>query len=67
MKNFSLDPDNVTGKARTITFVLQNEGRCTHDLRVEWQIPLPPGTYRILCPVSNHADRGTNGALKVVS
>lgn len=84
LKDFNLDPDNVTGKAGTITFVLKNEGRYTHDFRVEgqgiddkapkvgqgrtfeWQIALTPGTYRISCPISNHADRGMTGTLEVV-
>lgn len=36
-KDFELDPDNVTAKAGTVTFVLRNEGRYTHDFRVEGQ------------------------------
>lgn len=85
LKDFRLDPDAVAGKAGTITFVLKNEGRFTHDFRVEgqgiddrapkvgqgrtfeWQITLPPGPYRISCPISNHADRGMNGTLDVVA
>jgi uncharacterized cupredoxin-like copper-binding protein len=84
LKDFRLDPDEVTVKAGTVTFVLKNEGRFTHDFRVEgqgidkkapkvgrgrereWQIELPPGTYRISCPISNHADRGMRGTLTVV-
>lgn len=31
----------------------------------EWQITLPAGTYRISCPISNHADRGMVGTLEV--
>ncbi|MEE9324824.1 MAG: cupredoxin domain-containing protein, partial [Dehalococcoidia bacterium] len=37
LKDFFLDPDEVTAKAGTITFVLKNEGRFTHDFRVEGQ------------------------------
>lgn len=37
LKDFRLDPDKVTGKAGTVTFVLKNEGRYTHDFRVEGQ------------------------------
>jgi plastocyanin len=84
LKDFRLDPDNVKGKSGTVTFVLKNEGRYTHDFRVEgqridekapkvgrgrtfeWQIALQPGTYRISCPISNHADRGMNGTMEVV-
>jgi plastocyanin len=84
LKDFRLDPDKVTGKAGAITFVLKNEGRYTHDFRVEgqgldekapkvgqgrtfeWQVTLPLGTYRISCPISNHADRGMTGTLEVV-
>lgn len=84
LKDFHLDPNVVTVKAGTITFVLKNEGRYTHDFRVvgqgiddkapkvgrgrerEWQVALTPGTYRISCPISNHADRGMTGTLTVV-
>lgn len=83
-KDFKLEPDNVAVKAGAVTFVLKNEGRYTHDFRVEgqgvdqkapkvgsgrtmeWKINLKPGTYRISCPVSNHADRGMVGTLTVV-
>ncbi|MBI2887317.1 MAG: cupredoxin domain-containing protein [Chloroflexi bacterium] len=83
-KDFKLDPDNLTVKAGAVTFVLKNEGRYTHDFRVEgqgtdakapkvgsgrtqeWRVTLKPGTYRISCPISNHADRGMVGALTVV-
>ncbi len=83
LKDFRLDPDELTAKAGTVTFVLQNKGRYTHDFRVEgngidekapkvgrgrerdWQITLSPGTYRISCPISNHADRGMTGTLTV--
>ncbi|MBI3979383.1 MAG: cupredoxin domain-containing protein [Chloroflexi bacterium] len=34
-KDFKLDPDTITVKAGSITFVLKNEGRYTHDFRVE--------------------------------
>ena len=83
LKDFQLDPDVLSVKAGTVTFVLTNEGRFTHDFRVrgqgiddkapkvgrgksrEWQIELPPGTYEISCPISNHADRGMVGTLMV--
>lgn len=32
----------------------------------EWQITLPPGTYKISCPISNHADRGMTGTLEIL-
>ncbi len=35
LKDFKLVPDKVVGKAGTITFHLVNEGRYTHDFRVE--------------------------------
>ncbi len=35
MKDFKLSPDAFVGKAGTITFQLVNEGRYTHDFRVE--------------------------------
>ena len=84
LKDFVLDPDELTVSAGTVTFVLKNEGRYTHDFRVEgqgvdkkapkvgrgrtfeWQVTLPPGEYRISCPVSNHADRGMAGTLTVI-
>lgn len=83
-KDFKLEPDSLTVKAGAVTFVLKNEGRYTHDFRVEgpgvdqkapkvgsgrtleWKITLKPETYRISCPVSNHADRGMVGALTIV-
>ncbi len=83
LKDFRLDPDELMAKAGTVTFVLKNDGRYTHDFRVEgngidekapkvgrgrerdWQITLPPGTYRISCPISNHSDRGMTGTLTV--
>lgn len=37
LKDFVLDPETVAAKAGTITFVLKNEGRYTHDFRVEGQ------------------------------
>ncbi|MBI2171178.1 MAG: cupredoxin domain-containing protein [Chloroflexi bacterium] len=37
LKDFRLDPDRVTVKAGATTFVLKNEGRYTHDFRVEGQ------------------------------
>lgn len=82
--DFELVPADLTVRAGAITFQLQNEGRYTHDFRVEgngvdergpkvgagrtmeWRIILQPGTYRISCPVSNHADRGMVGTLTVV-
>ncbi len=84
LKDFVLNPDTLTARAGTITFVLTNEGRYTHDFRVdgngvdkkapkvgrgrtrEWEITLGPGIYAISCPISNHADRGMVGTLKVV-
>jgi len=35
MKDFSYTPDKVTAAAGTITLHLQNEGRYTHDFRIE--------------------------------
>ena len=35
LKDFKLAPDEAVGKAGTITFHLVNEGRYTHDFRVE--------------------------------
>lgn len=32
----------------------------------DWSITLAPGTYRISCPISNHADRGMVGTLTVI-
>lgn len=32
---------------------------------LEWSVELQPGTYRISCPISNHADRGMVGTLTV--
>lgn len=32
----------------------------------EWSITLPPGTYRISCPISNHDERGMEGTMVVV-
>ena len=37
LKDFKLEPDQVTVKAGKVTFVLRNEGRYTHDFRVEGQ------------------------------
>ncbi len=83
LKDFKLAPDKVRGKAGTITFVLENEGRYTHDFRVEgngvdaraprvgqgrtrkWKVTVKPGTYKISCPISNHAKRGMTGTLEV--
>lgn len=83
-RDFKLVPDTLMVKAGAVTFVLKNEGRFTHDFRVEgqgvdekapkvgsgrtmeWKIDLKPGTYRISCPVSNHADRGMVGTLTIV-
>ena len=83
LQDFRLDPERLAVKTGTVTFVLTNDGRFTHDFRVEgqgldekapkvgqgrtseWQVILPPGTYRISCPISNHADRGMVGTLEV--
>lgn len=84
-RDFKLVPDTLTVKAGAVAFLLNNEGRYTHDFRVEgqgvdqkapkvgsgrtleWRITLQqPGTYRISCPISNHADRGMVGTLTVV-
>lgn len=37
LQDFRLEPDHLTIKAGGITFVLKNEGRYTHDFRVEGQ------------------------------
>ena len=37
LKDFFLEPDQITIKAGKITFILVNEGRYTHDLRVQGQ------------------------------
>lgn len=84
LHDFRLVPNEITVKAGIVTFVLKNEGRYTHDFRVEgqgidekapkvgrgrereWQITLPPGSYEISCPVSNHSSRGMTGTLTVV-
>lgn len=84
LADFALQPNRLTARAGLITFVLKNEGRYTHDFRIEgsgiderapkvgqgrtfqWEVTLPPGTYVISCPISNHADRGMDGALTVV-
>lgn len=85
LRDFRLDPENITVKAGKITFVLKNEGRYTHDFRVEgeridekapkigvghslkWEITLGRGEYQISCPISNHAERGMVGTLKVIA
>lgn len=81
LKDFELDPNEIAARAGTITFVLVNEGRFTHDFHVEgngvdehsgrigagrtaeWKITLAPGTYKVSCLVSNHAERGMTGTL----
>jgi uncharacterized cupredoxin-like copper-binding protein len=35
LHDFRLEPDEVSVRAGTITFVLSNEGRYTHDFRVK--------------------------------
>ena len=83
LQDFKLVPNKVTAKAGAVTFVLTNDGRYTHDFRVEGQgvneraprvgqghsrefkVTLTPGTYRISCPISNHAKRGMTGTLVV--
>lgn len=35
LKDFELDPNEITARGGTITFVLANEGRFTHDFHVE--------------------------------
>ncbi len=37
LKDFKLEPEQITVKAGKVTFVLINKGRYTHDLRVEGQ------------------------------
>ena len=37
LKDFRLEPDALAVKAGVVTFVLKNEGRYTHDFRVEGQ------------------------------
>lgn len=37
LQDFRLDPDHMTVKTGTVTFVLENTGRYTHDFRVEGQ------------------------------
>lgn len=37
LKDFRLDPERLSVKAGTATFVLKNDGRFTHDFRVEGQ------------------------------
>ncbi len=37
LKDFELEPDQITVKAGKVTFVLINKGRYTHDFRVEGQ------------------------------
>jgi uncharacterized cupredoxin-like copper-binding protein len=37
LKDFYLEPDQLTAEAGLITFVLTNGGRYTHDFRVEGQ------------------------------
>ncbi len=37
LKDFKLAPDELRAKAGTVTFQLKNEGRYTHDFRVEGQ------------------------------
>lgn len=83
-QDFKLVPSKVRAKAGNVTFTLANDGRYTHDFRVEGQgidkraprigagfthefkVTLTPGTYRISCPISNHAKRGMTGTLVVV-
>lgn len=83
LRDFKLVPNDVAAKAGAVTFVLTNDGRYTHDFRVEGQgideraprvgqghtrefkVTLGPGSYRISCPISNHAKRGMTGTLVV--
>ncbi len=37
LKDFNLEPDQITVKAGTVTFILTNGGRYTHDFRVDGQ------------------------------
>lgn len=63
----------VNGGRFTHDFRVEGEGIDEKAPRVsagrtdEWGLTLTPGTYRISCPISNHADRGMVGTLTVVA
>ncbi len=87
-REYKLEPNQIRIEVKslpaTITFVLHNQGRFSHDFEVkghgidakapkfgpgrtqEFEVTFgEPGEYEILCPLSNHAERGMRGTLVV--
>ena len=81
LKDFAIDPKDLTADAGKLRFVVTNEGGTAHDLVIEGKggtpilkpgegpvnldVELAAGTYKWLCDIPGHAQRGMEGTLTV--
>ncbi len=81
VKEWAIEPKNLTAKAGDVTFSIKNTGNIEHDFSIEGtgksdailaaetktlKVNLKPGTYNIICSLSGHKEAGMEGKLVVV-
>ncbi len=81
LKEWAIEPQEITVQAGQVTFTLQNAGNLEHDFKIEriegkselilpqgsgtWEVTLPPGSYSVICSVPGHKEAGMIGTLTV--
>lgn len=81
IKEWAVEPAEMTVAAGKVTFTVTNAGTIDHDFAIEGAgkidlitptdtktlaITLEPGTYDILCDLAGHQEAGMTGKLTVV-
>ena len=81
LKEWAIEPQEITVQAGQVTFTLQNAGNLEHDFKIEemegkselilpqgsgtWEVSLSPGSYSVICSVPGHKEAGMVGTLIV--
>jgi len=82
VKEWMIEPMDMTVAAGNVTFTVTNDGTLDHDFAIEnagkidlitpgdtktLEVTLEPGTYNILCDLAGHKEAGMTGTLTVVA
>ncbi len=80
--DYKFEPDHITVKAGKINFTVLNNGQVAHNFKIPEKnvgfaqndpgqsttvtVVLEPGTYRFVCDLPGHQERGMVGTITVV-
>lgn len=82
LKEWAIEPKELTAKAGSVTFEVKNAGNIEHNFVVEGvgqidsllagqtkslQVSVQPGTYSVICSLPGHKEAGMTGRLTVTS